>query len=246
MTIAEVKALLDAKLKGDKAVYELTEPLLKEAIFEVLRRTTPRTHIVYEKSDSYLFKYFRQTHFSYWLRYPYIDLSDDANLDMEEELAMAVVYFLASLFSVTKKESYFKSAVEIISIYDTNMNFRKNPRIFNCYLLKLDNSQPQSGNTTTAPQGGTTKPSTPTTIPILKNLIIEVGKSENILVDNSANNTITATSDNANIKVSVNGNIVTISSVGEVDEAYVTIKGGDDDAFKVMVFSAENDGGIID
>lgn len=241
MKISEVKELLAHKLKGDKGDFTLSEPLLKEALLEVLRRTTPRTHIVYEKSEKYLFKYFRRTHFSFWLRYPHIDLSDEANLDMEEELAMAVVYFLASLFSVTRKEQYFKKAEEIIAIYDTNMNWRKNPRFFNCYLLKLHENGKPIYNPYDDNNSGSGA------IPILKQIAIEVGKSEKILVENSAGGEITATSDTPLLKPVINGNTVEIFALGATNKGVITVRSKDETfSSRIEVFSAESDGGIIE
>ena len=234
MLISEVKEHLDAELLGDNADYKISEAFLYDALLSVLRLTKPRTHIVKEKSDVYLFKYFRRINKDYWLRYPHVDLSDDAKLDMEEELAMAVVYFLCAKYSRDRKESFKKDAVEIVTIYDTNVNFRANPRCFNCYLLALPNTQ----NNPNEPL--------PTPLPILKFISLAVGDKANILVENSSGGVIRATSSSSAVKVlEIKDNIVTIQAVDENDKTFITIKGGEND-FRVEVFSAHSDGGIID
>lgn len=236
MTIKELKLHLDAELQGDNAEYKLNEAFLYDALLSVLRLTKPRTHIVKEQSDTFLFKYFRRIAKDYWLRYPTIDLSDDAKIDMEEELCMAVVYFLCAKYSRDKKNNFKKDAIDIVVIYDTNVNFRANPRILGCYLLKL----PANGD----PNGAYTPNNPAQPIPILKKIAIAVADSVDILVENSAGGTITAISSSDKIVTSIKGNIVTITSNGEVEQAFVTIKGGDSD-FRIEIFSAESDGGAI-
>ena len=267
MKIAEVKKLLDSKLRGDNAEYELDEVLLYEALINVLIRTRPRTHIVRETETlKHLFKYFRRISISdegrnndekvaYWLRYPYIDLADSANLDMEEELSLAVVYFLCAELSNQKKAEYKAKAEEIIAIYDTNINWRKTPRFLNAYFYVrqdsggLTPSNPSGGGGTDNPSGGDTPSGgggsdTPSVIPILRNVVIEVGESVEIIVDNANGGTITASSDTEALEVSVSGDIVTITALDETEQGFVTITNGSD-SFRVEVYAAEGDGGFI-
>ena len=256
MTIAEVKERLDLLLNGDNGEYVLNEAVLDMALKAVLSRTKPRTHIVLETSTlKHLFKYYRRISISdrgrfgdkkvaYWLRYPFVDISDNANLDMEEELAQAVIYFLCSFLSKKAKAEFEKRAENEIAIYDTNIEFRKTPRFLNAYFyIKGDNSGSggNSGDSGGGSGGGSDQPSV---IPVLRNIVIEVGESVEILVDNADGGAITATSDTTALEVSVNGNIVTITAMDEIEQGFVTIKGGDEN-FRIEIYATEGDGGFI-
>lgn len=231
MTIAELRELLDAKLKGDNANFTLSKALLKEALLEVLRRTRANTHIVKEQSTIYLFKHFRKISKDYYLRYPYISLDDTAKIDMEEELCMAVAYFLCSNLSTDKGEYYKKKAQEVIDIYDTNVTFRRLSGHLNVYFggYEWDGKDTNDDDEL---------------IPILQKIAVEVGKSKNLTI-NTSETELEVSSTSSNIKATISGTILTITSYGEVEKAYVIIKGKNEN-FKIEVYSAEADGEILD
>ncbi len=120
MTHKEVREHLSLKLKGDNGSFALTPLLLKEAIFDVLRNTRPLEYVV---DSSEPLTSFRKLSKSQHLRLPVIDetLADNTSIDMEEELCMAVVFFLCSYGSFKKKDDFELKAINVISIYDVNV-----------------------------------------------------------------------------------------------------------------------------
>jgi len=120
MTHKEVKEHLSLKLKGDNGSFALTPLLLKEAIFDVLRNTRPLEYVV--DSQEQLTSFRKLSKYQY-LRLPVIDetLADNVSIDMEEELCMAVVFFLCSYGSFKKKDAFELKAINVISIYDVNI-----------------------------------------------------------------------------------------------------------------------------
>lgn len=120
MTFKDVKEHLSTKLKGDNSNFVVTPLLLKEAIFDVLRHTKPTSYIEATESTS---KYFRTISNKEHLRIPKVEdpLDDATEIDMEEELCMAVVFFLCAYGSFKNKELYEKKALNVISVYDTNI-----------------------------------------------------------------------------------------------------------------------------
>lgn len=120
MTHKEVKEHLALKLKGDNSSFVLTPLALREALFDVLRNTRPLSYVGVTEETS---TYFRKTSTTEHLRLPAVDdtLNDDTAIDMEEELCMAVVYFLCSCASFKNKEAHENKALKIISTYDVNV-----------------------------------------------------------------------------------------------------------------------------
>ncbi|NCD11035.1 MAG: hypothetical protein EOL93_00660 [Epsilonproteobacteria bacterium] len=120
MTHKEIKEHLALKLKGDNSSFVLTPLALREALFDVLRNTRPISYVETTEETS---KYFRKISTTEHLRLPVVDetLSDDTAIDMEEELCMAVVYFLCSYGSFKNKEAHEKKATKLISTYDVNV-----------------------------------------------------------------------------------------------------------------------------
>ncbi len=120
MTHKEVREHLSLKLKGDNGSFALTPLLLKEAIFDVLRNTRPLEYVV---DSSEPLTSFRKLSKYQHLRLPVIDetLADNTSIDMEEELCMAVVFFLCSYGSFKKKDAFELKAINVISIYDVNI-----------------------------------------------------------------------------------------------------------------------------
>ena len=108
------------KLKGDNSSFVLTPLALREALFDVLRNTRPLSYVGVTEETS---TYFRKTSTTEHLRLPVVDdtLNDDTAIDMEEELCMAVVYFLCSCASFKNKEAHENKALKIISTYDVNV-----------------------------------------------------------------------------------------------------------------------------
>lgn len=258
MTIAEVKKRLDLLLNGDNGEYVLNEAVLDMALKAVLSRTKPRTHIVLETSTlKHLFKYYRRISISdrgrfgdkkvaYWLRYPFVDISDSANLDMEEELAQATIYFICSFLSKKAKAEFWRLAEKEIDIYDTNIEFRKSPRFLNAYFYVKDNkNNSQDGDDNSGNNNSNSgENSSQNIIPILKKAVIEVGESVEIMVDNADGGAITATSDTTALEVKVNENKVIITALNETDLGFIIIQNGDE-SFKVEVYAISGDGGFI-
>lgn len=120
MTNKELKELVITKLRGDNNEPLITALLLKEALFDVLRRTKPLSYIEKTLDTSV---WFRKIDKDRHLRMPKsLSLDDFERLDIDEELAMAVVYFLSSYLANKEREYHKERALEIISTYDTNIN----------------------------------------------------------------------------------------------------------------------------
>lgn len=120
MTNKELKELVITKLRGDNNEPLITDLLLKEALFDVLRRTKPLSYIEKTLDTSV---WFRRIDKYRHLRMPKsLSLDDNERLDIDEELAMAVVYFLSSYLANKEREYHKERALEIISTYDTNIN----------------------------------------------------------------------------------------------------------------------------
>lgn len=162
MIISQVKELLKLYLQGDNANFSLTGLILGECIKDVLRATRPRTHIVRIEKKEFDFTQFRKISNSHYLRMPYVDLDDNAGLDMQEELNMAVVFFLCSAFSKDRAQYFKDRANEIIAIYDTNLAYKRELDFVNIYL------QNQEGEKLT---------------PILKKITLEVGETKILKID---------------------------------------------------------------
>lgn len=226
MLISEFKELLKVKLFGDNGEFILDKNILKIALLEVLRRTKPRTHLILEKSDFYLFKHFRQIDKEYYLRYPYIDLDDNANLDMEEELCMAVLFFVCAYASKDKFDYYVRQAENIIAIYDTNITYTKLPRFLNLYFSKKDKTNTQNIN-----------------IPILKYLVIPLGDTEKVLINTNSNN-VKATSLNKEIFCEIKGDYLEITPLEKIEQGYVLVE-SEDEKYKIEIFADESSGGIL-
>lgn len=120
MTHKEIKEYLAFKLKGDNSSFALTPLALREALSDVLRNTRPISYVEITTDTS---TYFRKTSATEHLRFPVVDdtLADDTAIDMEEELCMAVVYFLCSYGSFKNKEAHEKRAMKILTTYDVNV-----------------------------------------------------------------------------------------------------------------------------
>lgn len=120
MTNRELKELVATKLRGDNNDAVVTELLLKEALFDILRRTKPLSYI---ENTTHTSIYFRRIDRHRHLRMPKsIRLDDDLSVDIDEELSLAVVYFLSSYLANKERDRYKDMAQEIISNYDTNIN----------------------------------------------------------------------------------------------------------------------------
>lgn len=162
MVISQVKELLKLYLQGDNASFTLTELILGECIKDVLRATRPRTHIVKVEKKEFDFTQFRKISNSHYLRMPYVDLDDNAGLDMQEELNMAVVFFLCSAFSKDRAQYFKDRANEIIAIYDTNLAYKRELDFVNIYLQNKEDEK---------------------LTPILKKVALEVGKTKIFKID---------------------------------------------------------------
>ena len=157
-------------------------------------------------------------------------MSDEANIDMEEELCLAVVYFLCSELSNAKKDAFKSKAEEIIAIYDSNVVFRKTYRFLNAYFYVAQ------GKPSPLPGGGLA--------PILKTILLAVGDEKEITIDNAGGGTILAQSSSAAVGVRVDGNKVIIKALDVVTDAIVTISCGSERT-EIKVTAEISDGGII-
>lgn len=126
MTVSEVKQTLDLKLEGNNKGYALSPLVLKEAIGEILRRCAPLSYTEETYDDEGIqitTEWFRRSSSTQHLKKIVVPdtLEDDYELPIEEELAMAVVYFICSILAKKDKKIFEDKAKSLISIYETNL-----------------------------------------------------------------------------------------------------------------------------
>lgn len=134
MTFGNAKLLLTGLMVGDNqdAITTLeTNPAvyLEQGINEVSRRTEPTPLIAnYTGTETDIFRriYYStpdefETFTKRYLKTPDLStLTDETELPVDEELSMAVVYFLANFFSKKRKRDYISEAERVINRFDQN------------------------------------------------------------------------------------------------------------------------------
>lgn len=132
MKYGEVIKSVAGLLRGDnsKAEEVLTtdDVYLSMAIRDISMRCAPR--VLTGLWDDTKTDVFRRVHSelneeeyvynSYYIRKPLISLDKDSEIDMDEELSQAVIFFMCSYLSNKKNEDYVKRAEVTISFYDSN------------------------------------------------------------------------------------------------------------------------------
>jgi hypothetical protein len=132
MQYLELKKSVSAILRGDNSKTEelLTtdNSYLKMAIRDVCMRTIPKRLIskwdetktdVFRRIYSTLEEDVELRYSHHYIRLPIVSIADDAEIDMDEELTQALIFFMCSYISNKKDTNYVKSAETIINLYDS-------------------------------------------------------------------------------------------------------------------------------
>lgn len=221
MVISQVKELLKLYLQGDNASFTLTELILGECIKDVLRATRPRTHIVRVEKKEFDFTQFRKISNSHYLRMPYVDLDDNAGLDMQEELNMAVVFFLCSAFSKDRAQYFKDRANEIIAIYDTNLAYKRELDFVNIYLQNKEDEK---------------------LTPILKKITLEVGETKIFKIDATQEYKVQVKGDFLKYELKNGELIISANKEGEGEISLISKI----EILKFKLTALSSDGGVID
>lgn len=132
MLYGEVRKSVSGLLRGDNSKAEelLTtdETYLSMALREVSIRCKPLKLL--EKYDEAKTDVFRRLYstfdeiedvYNHWyIRTPEIDINDSAEVDIDEELIQAVIFYMCSYLTNKKNINFSKRAEVIISIYQSN------------------------------------------------------------------------------------------------------------------------------
>jgi hypothetical protein len=131
MTYLEVKNAVIALLRGDnsKASEHLSdESYLSMALRDISMRCVPMVLLKeYTGSETDVFRRVRSeldeyenSYLSFYLRKPTISTIDTDEVDIDEELTQAVIYFICSYLSNKKNIDFAKMAEDTISFYNSN------------------------------------------------------------------------------------------------------------------------------
>lgn len=118
MTIGELKAIVAQKLKGDNSSFEVDELSLREAILDVCRYTSPP--LLTAEFDETKTDVFRKLRGNKYIKKPVIVFDDSSEVPIDEELKMAVVYFVCSYGSFKQREAYEQKAIRICELHNSN------------------------------------------------------------------------------------------------------------------------------
>lgn len=131
MHYLEIKQSVAGLLRGDNSK---AEELLADGVYismalrDISMRCVPLKLLGnYDKTVTDLFRRVHselngeeETYLSSYLRKAIIDTADDAEVDIDEELTQAVIFFICSYLSNKKNESYVQLAEDVISFYNSN------------------------------------------------------------------------------------------------------------------------------
>lgn len=138
MTIEKVKSLVGGFLLGDNSKVSslITTPytFLSQSIDDVSRRCEPALLVEdWDDTVTDMFRIIPSTQDDYgvftpqYIKQPDLSAADDlTEVPIDEELAMAVVYFLCSYFTTKENGNYEARAEDVINIYITNTIDQRN------------------------------------------------------------------------------------------------------------------------
>ena len=132
MTYGEIKKSVIGLLRGDNSKagdYLATDDTyLSMALRDVILRCIP-SHLVtpYDDTKTDIFRRIYSTYndvdevYNHWyIRQPIVSITDNAVVDIDEELTQAIIYYMCSYLSNKKNIDYAKNAQDIISYYSSN------------------------------------------------------------------------------------------------------------------------------
>jgi hypothetical protein len=132
MQYLELRKSVAGLLRGDNSKAEelliADDTYLKMAIRDVCMRTIPKRLISkWDETQTNVFRRIYSTleedlelrYSHHYIRLPIVSIADDAEVDMDEELTQALIFFMCSYISNKKDTNYVKSAETIINLYDS-------------------------------------------------------------------------------------------------------------------------------
>lgn len=122
MTFGEAKTLVSLFLKGDNKDAIVDTLIVNQALLEVATRCEPQRLVTTEEPTNLYRKIIDSDgNIVAYIRMPVIG-DDTAELDIDRDLQMAVVFFICAYLSNKSKDYYEAKAERLISIYKANSN----------------------------------------------------------------------------------------------------------------------------
>ena len=132
MTYGVVKKSVAGLLRGDNSkapdLLADDDTYLSMALRDVMLRCIPSKLV--EAYDDTKTDVFRRKHstideldesYKHWyVRLPIVSITDDAVIDIDEELTQAVIYYMCSYLTNKKNINYAQNAQDVISYYNSN------------------------------------------------------------------------------------------------------------------------------
>lgn len=132
MKYLEVRQSVAGLLIGDNSkagtILESDSTFLSMALRDISMRCIPLVLLSsWDESKTDVFRRIYSTldemdevYHHFYIRKPNIDISDDADVDIDEELMQAVIFFMCSYLSNKKNTNYMKMAEDAINYYNSN------------------------------------------------------------------------------------------------------------------------------
>jgi len=119
MTKAEATQLIALHLKGDNTNAVVDSLHFKTALLDICSRCEPTSLIKpYTGVETDIFRLIANHNY---IRLPAVPVEDTSILDIDEDLSLAVVFFVCSYLSTKNKELFEQRAEKIISLYVSNL-----------------------------------------------------------------------------------------------------------------------------
>jgi len=122
MKVGEAKELATLLLKGDNSNATINNLILKQAILDIATRCEPQKLTTKEQPTKIYRKIIDQNEkITAYIREPIIG-GDDEELDIDEELAIAVVFFVCAYLSHKSKDYFEAKGERVIALFKSNSN----------------------------------------------------------------------------------------------------------------------------
>ena len=119
MLISEVKAIASNFLKGDNSNADIADSVVLLAVKEIAMRCEPLKLLgVFDETKTDVFRMVvGDTDTQYYIKVPTIE---NGNIELDEDLILAVVFFVCSYYSFKNKDYFERKAEFVISMSKTN------------------------------------------------------------------------------------------------------------------------------
>lgn len=132
MKYSQVRSSVAGLLIGDNSkagtILETDETFLSMALRDISMRCIPLVLLArWDDTKTDVFRRIYSTldeiddvYNHFYLRKATVDIAEDADVDVDEELTQAVIYFMCSYLSNKKNQDYSKMAEDVINYYNSN------------------------------------------------------------------------------------------------------------------------------